>query len=75
MASGPTMKEWSDRAGSIQPETRAFIGGAYVDVRDAATMPCISPIDGRALAEIAACEDVDVDCAVETARAAFEGGA
>ena len=75
MGSRPTLKEWSDRVRSIQPETRAFIGGAYVAARDAATMPCISPIDGRKLAEIAACGDVDVDYAVQTARAAFDGGA
>ena len=74
MANSPTLKEWTDRARSIQPETRAFIGGDYVTARDAATMPCISPIDGSTIADIAACGEVDVDHAVATARRAFEAG-
>src|SRR5210317_171785 len=74
MAMSPTLQEWTDRARSIQPETRAFIGGKYVEARDAATLPCISPIDGRTLADIAACGSADIDGAVRAARGAFERG-
>jgi acyl-CoA reductase-like NAD-dependent aldehyde dehydrogenase len=42
----------SSRSCATVPETRAFIGGAYVDAADGATMPCVSPIDGRRLADI-----------------------
>ena len=70
MANSPTLQEWTDRARSIQPETRAFIGGKYVEARDAATLPCISPIDGSAIADIAACGSADIDglCAQRAVR-------
>ncbi|MGD1957200.1 MAG: aldehyde dehydrogenase, partial [Sphingomonadales bacterium] len=38
------------------------------------TMATYSPIDGSKLADVAACDGVDVDQAVAAARAAFEGG-
>jgi gamma-glutamyl-gamma-aminobutyraldehyde dehydrogenase len=74
MATAPTLEYWSDKARATLPETRAFIGGAYVDAADGATMPCVSPIDGRRLADIAACGSKDVDQAVRVARGAFERG-
>ncbi len=42
--------------------------------RDAATFDCVSPIDGRVIAKVAAGDAADVDAAVVSGRAAFERG-
>ncbi len=54
--------------------TRAFIDGAYVDAADGATLPCIFPGDGKPIGHVAACDAMDVDIAVRSARKAFESG-
>ncbi|GAB3427257.1 aldehyde dehydrogenase [Massilia solisilvae] len=63
---------WHDRAASLQIDARAFIGGKRVDSCTGQRFDCISPIDGRKLAEVARCGPDDVDAAVAAARAAFE---
>lgn len=52
----------------------AYIDGSYCPAADGATFPCISPIDGRKLADVAACGEADVNRAVAAARRAFESG-
>ncbi len=75
MLDRPTTREgWSARAAALTIEGRAFIGGAYVAALDGATFSRISPIDGKAFAEVADCGAADVDRAVRAARAAFESG-
>jgi len=51
---------------------RALIGGQRVAARDGQTFDCISPVDGRVLAQVARCGSADIDTAVAAARAAFE---
>ena len=51
---------------------RALIGGQRVAARDSQTFDCISPVDGRVLAQVARCGAADIDAAVAAARAAFE---
>ena len=51
---------------------RALIGGQRVAARDGQTFDCISPVDGRVLAQVARCGAADIDAAVAAARAAFE---
>ncbi|MFC5459502.1 aldehyde dehydrogenase [Massilia niabensis] len=63
---------WHDRAAELRMDGRAFIDGERVDARTEARFDCISPIDGRKLAEVARCDALDVDAAVSSARAAFE---
>ena len=63
---------WHDRAASLSIDGRAFIDGKRVDAQSGKRFDCLSPIDGRKLAEVARCEDADVDAAVAAARAAFE---
>jgi gamma-glutamyl-gamma-aminobutyraldehyde dehydrogenase/4-guanidinobutyraldehyde dehydrogenase/NAD-dependent aldehyde dehydrogenase len=63
---------WHERAAELTVDGRAFIGGERVDARTKARFDCISPVDGRKLAEAARCGDADVDAAVAAARAAFE---
>ncbi len=51
---------------------RALIAGQRRAARSGATFTCISPVDGRVLAEVARCDEADISDAVAAARAAFE---
>ena len=51
-----------------------FIGGAWRQPVEGATMDVVSPIDGNRLTTIASGTALDVDLAVRAARAAFEKG-
>src|SRR6478736_2958907 len=74
MAAIATVDDWTARAAGVDVPRRAFVDGAYVDALSGATFECRSPIDGRLLAEVAACDAADVDRAVAGARAAFDSG-
>ncbi len=63
---------WHERAGKLAIDGRAVIDGFRVDARSGARFDCISPVDGRKLAEVARCDARDVDAAVSSARAAFD---
>ena len=66
--------DWHARARVLQPRGEAVINGRRVAALDGATFPCLSPIDGRQLALVAACDARDIDAAVAVARASFERG-
>jgi acyl-CoA reductase-like NAD-dependent aldehyde dehydrogenase len=51
---------------------RALIAGQRVAARNGQTFDCISPVDGRVIAQVARCGADDVDAAVAAARAAFD---
>src|SRR3954466_14233657 len=74
MAAIATTDGWTALAADVDVPRQAFVDGAYVDARAGATLPALSPIDGRVLGEVAACGAADVDRAVAGARAAFESG-
>ncbi|WP_211466815.1 aldehyde dehydrogenase [Collimonas silvisoli] len=63
---------WHDRAAELKPDGRAFIGGERVAALSGAVFDCISPIDGRKLADVARCDAGDIGLAVNAARAAFD---
>lgn len=65
---------WRARAASLTFPAQAYIDGAYCNAADGATFAAHSPIDGRHLADVAACGPADVDRAVAAARRAFEAG-
>lgn len=58
---------------NLAPPTQAFIGGRLVDAASGQTFPTINPATGEELAQIANCDTTDVDRAVASARAAFDG--
>jgi len=68
-------QDWHARAAALELRGQAYIDGAYCDAAGGMTFEAISPIDGRRLAQVAACGQADVDRAVEAARRAFEAGA
>jgi gamma-glutamyl-gamma-aminobutyraldehyde dehydrogenase/4-guanidinobutyraldehyde dehydrogenase/NAD-dependent aldehyde dehydrogenase len=64
--------DWHVRSDKIEIDGRGFINGKRVWAERDERFDCISPIDGRKLAEVARCGEADVDAAVASARAAFE---
>ena len=67
-----TAESWHARARALRPGGLALINGELKPAASGVTFNCISPIDGRLLAAVAACDTPDVDAAVAAARAAFE---
>ena len=65
---------WQQQAQSLTIEGHAFINGKYVDAHNKETFFCISPIDGRTIANIALCTEVEANQAVDCARIVFEQG-
>jgi len=63
---------WHARAAALRPVGLALVNGALVPARSGETFECMSPIDGRVLGAVAACDSADIDAAVAAARAAFE---
>ncbi len=58
----------------LEIRLQAFIDGQFVDAQSGQTFPCVSPLTGRSLGEVASCDAPDVDLAVAAARRAFEEG-
>ena len=56
----------------LKLDGRAVINGERVAARNGQSFDCISPVDGRILAQVARSSEADVDAAVSAARAAFE---
>ncbi|PHR54354.1 MAG: aldehyde dehydrogenase PuuC [Robiginitomaculum sp.] len=69
-----TTAYWHAQASQLTPKSQTFIDGQFVDAASGRTFQSISPIDGRVLADVACCGEVDVDRAVAAARRAFEDG-
>lgn len=61
-------------AEKITIPTKAYINGQWMDADSGETFENISPIDGKKLGDIAACDRSDVNKAVSAARAAFDSG-
>lgn len=56
------------------PAQRLFIGGQWQNAQSQQTLDVISPINGKVISMLADANEVDVDMAVQTARAAFKLG-
>jgi gamma-glutamyl-gamma-aminobutyraldehyde dehydrogenase len=66
--------DWERLAAPLRPEGRAVINGERVGARSGKVFEKRTPIDGRVIAQVARCEQADVDAAVASSRAAFEDG-
>ncbi|MNK41556.1 Aldehyde dehydrogenase PuuC [compost metagenome] len=69
-----TRSDWEQRFQSLTIEGRAFIDGQYCAAASGATFECISPVDGRFLANVASTDEADANAAVAVARRTFESG-
>ncbi|MDX1459034.1 MAG: aldehyde dehydrogenase [Marinobacter sp.] len=65
---------WQALAETLAIEGRAYVSGGYQWACQGETFTCLSPVDGRELAQVASCTQADADLAVAAAREAFEGG-
>ena len=74
MTSPHLREQWQTLAAGLSLRTQAFIDGRAVDAASGATFDCISPIDGRVLAQVADGGQVDIDHAVAAARRSFQAG-
>lgn len=66
-----TSCDWQARADALTIDGRSFIGGRRISAGGQRVRPIWSPVDGRVLAELAACSPDDADAAVTAARRAF----
>jgi gamma-glutamyl-gamma-aminobutyraldehyde dehydrogenase/4-guanidinobutyraldehyde dehydrogenase/NAD-dependent aldehyde dehydrogenase len=66
-----TTTDWHARAKTLKIDGRAFIGGVRMPAAGGQTFECFSPIDNRKLADVASCQEIDVNLAVACARTAF----
>ncbi|HVY23259.1 MAG TPA: aldehyde dehydrogenase [Steroidobacteraceae bacterium] len=71
--------DWHEKARLLLADKRLsnqpFINGKYVHAASGESFACISPVDGKVLTNLSACNEVDVDLAVKAARSSFENGA
>jgi gamma-glutamyl-gamma-aminobutyraldehyde dehydrogenase len=69
-----SLEEYQSIASSLTLPTNAFIDGRFQPALSGKQFPTINPATGETLAEIAACNQEDVDFAVQKAREAFDDG-
>jgi acyl-CoA reductase-like NAD-dependent aldehyde dehydrogenase len=74
MPTPATAADWRTRAHELAIVGDAWIDGRYVPAATGATFDCVSPIDGKLIARVAAADTMDVDRAVAAARRAFDDG-
>ena len=74
MSAALSIESVKSQASGLSYRNQAFIGGKFVAAASGKTFDCVSPIDGKVLTQVAACDKEDVDRAVKAARAAFEDG-
>ena len=70
-----TFSDWQAKAAKLRIPSHAFIDGKHVAAANGKTFDCLSPIDGRVLAQVARCDALDVDRVVQVSRRLFESGA
>jgi gamma-glutamyl-gamma-aminobutyraldehyde dehydrogenase len=69
-----TVQYYQQQAAQLDFETRALIGGRFVNAISAEEFDSINPATGRRLTGVARCGAVEVDDAVSAARQSFERG-
>jgi len=69
------LQTWRRLAADLEPRTRAFIDGEFVDAADGAVFETRNPATGAVLASVARGGAMDVDRAVAAARRSFVSGA
>lgn len=74
MSTPQSREQWQQMADSLSINGQAFINGEYCAAVSGETFDCISPIDGKVLAQVASCDLADADIAVASSRAVFERG-
>ena len=66
--------DWTTRASALSANGALFIDGEHVPSASGEIFESINPATGAALADVASGDAEDIDRAVRSGRAAFEGG-
>jgi gamma-glutamyl-gamma-aminobutyraldehyde dehydrogenase len=74
MTAPKTREDWQALAARLSIRHQAFIDGRFVDAASGKRFDCISPVDGRVLAQVAQGGIEDINRAVSVARKAFNTG-
>jgi acyl-CoA reductase-like NAD-dependent aldehyde dehydrogenase len=74
MSSSPESIDWRARARALSVRQQIYVDGRFQPACSGEVFDCISPIDGRVIARVAAGDAADVAVAVASARAAFDRG-
>ncbi|WP_127818917.1 aldehyde dehydrogenase [Microbacterium sp. CPCC 204701] len=69
-----THADWQRLADTLEPRTRAYIDGGFVDASDGETFETVNPATGAVIARVARGRETEVDRAVAAARRSFESG-
>lgn len=69
-----TKNEWQERAKNLNPETRLFIDGQFVEAVEGKTFDNINPSTGEVIVKMSRGTEVDVDLAVASSKSAFKSG-
>lgn len=72
MSNDLTAQAIQDQVDSLDIRTQAFIDGVFVSALSGSTYETLNPATGNAIAQVASCDEKDVDIAVKAARSAFE---
>ncbi len=67
-------KNIRNKARALNIETRAFIGGYYVDAVSSGIIEKVSSADGLSIPAICSCQAEDIDIAVNIAQKSFKSG-
>ncbi|MFY0310629.1 aldehyde dehydrogenase [Leisingera sp. D0M16] len=66
--------DWKTRAAALSFRGQAFIDGEFTDAASGKTFASVNPATGEVLAQVAECDEEDVNRAVAAGRRAFEDG-
>lgn len=69
-----TKADWHTLSETLTLRNQAYIGGRFQPAVSGETFPSINPATEQTLAEVASCDQADVDLAVATAKEAFRSG-
>ncbi|BFM49179.1 aldehyde dehydrogenase [Marinomonas sp. THO17] len=67
-------QEWQALKNTLTLPNQAYINGQFCPAISGATFDCINPADESLLAQVASCDQADVDTAVKQAKTTFASG-
>ena len=69
-----TLAHWTEAAASVKPRNKMLIDGEWMDSSSGKTFETVNPATGLPITSVAEGDEVDIDAAVSSARAAFDDG-